>query len=1158
VKYGDETIVFLEIDQPLCAQTYGVAPCAAVLGTTGTSKCYNSRVTCQDVPDYTPGTLTLRFSRPQEGLGQYGYVIPSMEDAPTTTPTSINLANMDPSSKGFGRREVVNITLNDHRHSDLLVDKYRLERASGVATSTPNGLDFDFTKATLVAQVGAALAAITFTRAGATATRVNAAGFIEVVAADTPRFDYYSVDVGRCRGLLIEEARTNYFKQTTGWGVGVGVTKTANARVGPYGTVTMDKLDFAAVLNANVSQDTAAAIANGQVWTFSVWIYAAAPTTIDFQFLSSPSFAQWSYEPTMSIPAGLSRITATAPAVSGITTDTGLRIYLVTRDSVARTIYVESAQMELGAFATSDIPTTTAAVTRNADSALVSSLGSWFNASEGTLVAEAQSNPSGIIANQYVAEFQNTTFTSARILLFRNVNSLQMFDQDAAGVIQVNSSLGVAANGGTFRASYAYKLNDFAGSLDGAAVVSDTLGTIPTVDKLRLGGNTGNTENLNGWLRRFRYFPRRLSNAELAVESAMLGSVMFSGAFDPYAQGTFWGKWLARNPFHQGAYRCRVRDGVVGQALTGMRVRNYLLDRVEGPSNGQVKVVLKDLFSRVEDVKAVAPVASKGELQADITSAATAATLNPVGIGASYPASGYAAIGDEVVSFTRVGDALTLVRGQLNTVAAAHSTQDLVQLVYNETAQRPHDIAYRLLTTYAGILASEIDKADWDLKAADITELYTGRIVEPTPVATLIAELSEQAGFTVWPDTATGMVKFAALRSAAGTVTVTDNEWIVDGSLKTRRQDNKRASQVWMYYGQIKPTLKLDERRNYNSRLVAVDLVAEGAQEYNAPAIREVFSRWVPQFGRTSAQKSAERILNMFRTPPLEASFALHASRAGQLGLATYFNLLTAEVQDVLGAQAPVLMAPVEIESGESELRVRAQQVAFAPPSTGPTETVIYIENDAHDLNLRTIYNSNYQAPVGTEIVRFVVQAGVKVGATSTAGPALRTGTWPTGVALTLENRGRIQGKGGAPGVGVAFSDGAPGSTGGDALLAEYVTTVNNLSQIWAGAGGGGAGGSQNGTDRVGGDGGGGCGFDPVTNSSTEAGGSGLPGNCALGICGGRGGDGGGPGLDGAAGGASDPSPSRPGGVGGSRGKYISGNSFVTWTTLGDVRGAVS
>lgn len=133
MDYGRETIRLLEIDQPLCARTYGQSPCAAALGATGTRKCFNTRFTCQDPENYSPGVIRLRFSNPQEGVLPYGPLIPSLADDLSTTPASINLAAMDRSASALGSREVVTIKLDDHLHSDHLVDPYRLERISGVA-----------------------------------------------------------------------------------------------------------------------------------------------------------------------------------------------------------------------------------------------------------------------------------------------------------------------------------------------------------------------------------------------------------------------------------------------------------------------------------------------------------------------------------------------------------------------------------------------------------------------------------------------------------------------------------------------------------------------------------------------------------------------------------------------------------------------------------------------------------------------------------------------------------------------------------------------------------------------------------------------------------------------------------------------------------------
>ena len=45
---------YFELDLPRCANTYGVSPCTAALS--GDSKCFNSRVTCQDVPNFRLGS----------------------------------------------------------------------------------------------------------------------------------------------------------------------------------------------------------------------------------------------------------------------------------------------------------------------------------------------------------------------------------------------------------------------------------------------------------------------------------------------------------------------------------------------------------------------------------------------------------------------------------------------------------------------------------------------------------------------------------------------------------------------------------------------------------------------------------------------------------------------------------------------------------------------------------------------------------------------------------------------------------------------------------------------------------------------------------------------------------------------------------------------
>lgn len=640
-----------------------------------------------------------------------------------------------------------------------------------------------------------------------------------------------------------------------------------------------------------------------------------------------------------------------------------------------------------------------------------------------------------------------------------------------------------------------------------------------------------------------------------------------SAPFDPYTQGTFWGKWLARNPYY-GNYPLRILEGTVGQDTADMRTRHYVIDSVEGPVEGSVTITAKDAFSRIEAKKAVAPVASQGRLNANINNAVTAAVLAPTGIGSEYEGAGYLLIGSEIVSFTRSGDNLTIARGQLGTTAAAHEQEDLVQTVLYYGSQLAHVIVYDLLTTYGGIPASAIDLDEWVIAADELENLYSARIVAPVAVSDLIGELAEQVGFTVWPEITTGEIRFVALRPSSPTATVDDAGWIARDSLAIKRQDDKRVSQVWFYYAQIDPTEDLETESNYRSRFVAADVDAESDEKYGSPVVRKVFSRWVVQFGSNQAEEGAERILAMFLNPPIEASFTLHVDRANTITLAQPFTLSTADVQDATGAPSGITQVPVEIGLAMDEIKVTAQQATFADAPGDPGGArVIHIDNDALDLNLRTIYDSLFEVPDGSEIIRFIVDETITVGSSSSSSSAIRTGSWPVGQDLTIENRGRIQGAGGTGGIGKYTSAATAGLTGGTALQVEVACDVDNSSgQIWSGGGGGGGGGNSGSASPISGGGGGGAGTVggiggagghapagslPGATGTSEAGGAGGRGAIGGLTYGSYGGAGGAPGLVGNPGLGSSP------GAGGAPGYYIAGNANVTWIALGEVIGSV-
>ena len=73
VTPGREPVQFVEIRQPRCSRTFGVAPCMA----TGTAdqKCYNTRKSCRDPANFALGSpLALVFSR--GGVAEQGVTSP--------------------------------------------------------------------------------------------------------------------------------------------------------------------------------------------------------------------------------------------------------------------------------------------------------------------------------------------------------------------------------------------------------------------------------------------------------------------------------------------------------------------------------------------------------------------------------------------------------------------------------------------------------------------------------------------------------------------------------------------------------------------------------------------------------------------------------------------------------------------------------------------------------------------------------------------------------------------------------------------------------------------------------------------------------------------------------------------------------------------------
>jgi hypothetical protein len=176
-------------------------------------------------------------------------------------------------------------------------------------------------------------------------------------------------------------------------------------------------------------------------------------------------------------------------------------------------LFFWGAQLEVGAFPTSYIPTATVAATRAADVAVMTgtNFSSWYNQSEGTLYFEG-SVVGSTGADQIGLNANNNAFTE-RVRLGKGPTTPRFTIVDD-GVVQA------AVNGGTWavnavkKLAGAYAANSIALSVDGATPLLDTVATIPTPTQLQIGNEQLDTF-LNGHIRSFKYYNTRLSNGQL-------------------------------------------------------------------------------------------------------------------------------------------------------------------------------------------------------------------------------------------------------------------------------------------------------------------------------------------------------------------------------------------------------------------------------------------------------------------------------------------------------------------------------------------------------------------------------------------------------------------------------------------------------------------
>lgn len=583
-------------------------------------------------------------------------------------------------------------------------------------------------------------------------------------------------------------------------------------------------------------------------------------------------------------------------------------------------------------------------------------------------------------------------------------------------------------------------------------------------------------------LQSVQYAPQVLTPAKgLGVRAAV--TVRFTDtawpdtADDPYfdqrptgteGQGTFFGRFRARNPFMFGRF-LHVKTGyIVGGVLddANLQTRSYIIESITGADRaGSVTFTAKDVLKLADDDKAQCPRVTSARLDTDITDTQTSLVVYPAGVGnAEFPASGVLRIASELMAFNRTADTFTVSRGQYSTQAKAAKADDAIQLCAVFVNQPVQNLIYDLLVNYAKIPAAYIDKPAWDAERdANLLGVYSSVITDPVGVNTLIGELSEQGQCYVWWDDVARLIRFKALTAPPSDLPIlSDEDHFLHGSISAGEATADRVSRFLIRFDRIDPTKKLDEVANFRQRLVAADLQSEGEREYRTAKTRIINSRWFNSGSLGRVTQLGAALLSRYRDPPLtfEADIDLSAGvKTGDL-----FRVSSRLFQDAAGSRKAVPMQIVESheKTAGSILRFKAAQLVWAGEGI-PVNPRIIIGADLFDVNLRDLYEAEYGTPRDGDIVTFIIQSGVLITSSSILTPALVAGVWPSGVSLTAINGGIVAGRGGR-GAGYYSIDSALSGTGsflqaqngGVAIdgAGHPMTFINN--NIVAGGGGGG------------------------------------------------------------------------------------------------------